>query len=305
MTALLALGMLLPVCISGYSAKSTWSVELTQEDKQQNQKEDFDRSHEPRIALLLTTHNAPNRHDVYSPRIQWWLDNSNFAIYVVDSTNNSFSKITVPRNHTSPFKVFHFDQNQLTSKEEALHRKFTLKKSSSFYELVSLQRAGQKFGSELRQYLYVIKLTGKYVVPSLSHHLFNITRAKGRKPMLMVQGRRKDHDRMIPSELFGFSGVIMRTIFEGLHNFLVRYKEYQLMEQSLYFVTKNLGYATYHLPRMRIPHQFRIARGDGSMLAYLPEVKRVESKDESRDTLELQGSHESRDSAVESRPRDS
>ena len=100
-----------------------------------------------KFALLIGTYNVDKRQQMYSDIIHWWMTNSSFDIFVVDSSNNNLSD-----DIESKCKVLHFDQS--------IHTKCT--GSSTVLELLSLNQAYHTF-----QYDYVIKLTGKYTLPKL------------------------------------------------------------------------------------------------------------------------------------------
>lgn len=112
-----------------------------------------------RFALLLCTYNEPTRTAMYEDVISWWMKHSCFDIYVVDSYNKPF---THPIEYGC--KMVHFDQTKCGKDYQP--------GNSTALELLSLREALQCFSDYWSSnYSYVIKLTGKYTLPTLEETL--------------------------------------------------------------------------------------------------------------------------------------
>ena len=132
-----------------------------------------------KYALLLMTHNTPERMRMYEDVLNWWLDNSSmFDIYVVDSNNHPFSKDLEERCN-----VLHFDQNDFR---------------------LLLEKTGQTF--DLSRYALVLHLTAKYKLPTLEESL----RKLNTSPDYVVQNTY--HGDLQSCELFGIKGRLYDTI---------------------------------------------------------------------------------------------
>jgi hypothetical protein len=90
-------------------------------------------------------------HDV----IRWWMKNSKFDIYVVDSSNNVFDDDIMEGCTTC-----HFDQSEFTK----------VTGCSTTLEILSINKAFSMFECEWNEkYDYIIKLTTKYTLPGLEN----------------------------------------------------------------------------------------------------------------------------------------
>lgn len=115
-----------------------------------------------KIALLLSTYNAPSRTEMYEEVVYWWLKNSSFDIFVADSANNKFNE-----DIESQCSTFHYDQN-LESINPLRHS------DTTNLEAILLKLTARYFKEKWKGYEYVIKLTGKYTLPELEAKMNNI-----------------------------------------------------------------------------------------------------------------------------------
>lgn len=129
-----------------------------------------------KTGLLLCTYNVEQRRDMYHTIIRWWMKNSKFDIYIVDSSNNEFDK-----DIEESCKTFHFDQYDVRYGGD------DMKCSSTLTEVLSLREVHKVFGEEWENnYDYIIKLTCKYTLPELEKQCNAI---KNRDNIMLIQNR--------------------------------------------------------------------------------------------------------------------
>lgn len=110
--------------------------------------------------ILLTTFNLENsRTDVYEKTIRWWCENTPFQIYVTDPLNKNFNEI---ENEFNQLKVCRFNQSKYNGN------------NSSDYELHSILMVLKKFSEIEQEDGYLIKLTGKYILPNFLEEINTI-----------------------------------------------------------------------------------------------------------------------------------
>ena len=109
-----------------------------------------------KVALLITTYNEEKRTPMYQEVIRWWLKNTAFHLFVVDSANNSFGSDIEQNNRVS---VYHFNQNDFIK-----HNPRLINPGPTVPELLSLEKS-ISFFKEFHNYDFVFKLTGKYTLP--------------------------------------------------------------------------------------------------------------------------------------------
>ena len=97
--------------------------------------------------LLLTTYNTKENQNIYVNNIKWWLENSLFDIYVVNSSGKDFNE----HLNSNRLKIFTYDQYNYAPKG----------KSTTYYELLSIKKIIEHFPSIVNDYTMIIKLTGK------------------------------------------------------------------------------------------------------------------------------------------------
>jgi hypothetical protein len=193
-----------------------------------------------KFALLICTYNVEKRQQMYSDVIHWWMTNSSFDIFIVDSSNNKFSD-----DIESKCKVLHFDQS--------IHTKCT--GSSTVLELLSLNQAFNTFQDDWKEYDYVIKLTGKYTLPKLQEVLKKSV--VNQNNHLICQSKKSAN--MQHTELVIFHSLHFKSILERMG------KLSGLMESIISKVSKQIP--STNLPRLDNTSKYK--RGAGDIMRYL------------------------------------
>jgi len=224
----------------------------------------------PRIALLLTCYSRHTKPPHASrarnrDRVKWWLDNSAFHLFVIDSAN---STELIPRKfQKSPrLRVVRFQQPTV--------------RSSTDGEMRSLRIAFKQV-PEMLEYDYIFKLTGKYVLPGFSIAMDRLLRHP--LPEMVVQqpagvwGLRLAHESQLwhrwwsrwwgnyvpytSTELFGMRTDVASEILNELGVLS------GIMEHRVYAAARKRSVAW--LPRLLVEPRFRTPRGDSRVLNYL------------------------------------
>ena len=164
-------------------------------------------------------------------------------MFVVDSSGNGFP--SVPTIHPDRLVVF----------TQEVH----MNQSSSVYEAISLNRAFDRFGRTwLTEFDYIVKVTGKYIIPSFIEFL-------PRFPAnfdFVVQNQFYHHWQN--TELWAFAPHMIPHVLQMTNSVIT---EQHLMERAVYTMIKNAN--VFRLPQLDIPLEFRVSRGDKSVLHYL------------------------------------
>ena len=193
-----------------------------------------------KFALLICTYNVEKRQQMYSDVIHWWMTNSSFDIFIVDSSNNKFSD-----DIESKCKVLHFDQS--------IHTKCT--GSSTVLELLSLNQAYNTFQNDWKEYDYLIKLTGKYTLPKLTEVLKKSVVDKNNH--LICQSRKTKNNQN--TELVIFNSAHFKSILERMG------KESGLLESIIFKIFDQIP--STNLPRLDNTSKYK--RGAGDMMHFL------------------------------------
>lgn len=190
-----------------------------------------------RIALLLTTYNEPSRSTMYAAVIRWWVLNTKYDIFVVDSANRSFPGESTMGN----VRFLHFQQSANVRDVTVL-------------ELESLHMALRHF--KFDAYDGVLKLTGKYIVPGLDGSIQNTSEC-------MLQS----HTLATREGLYQFSETFyMPTqIFESFVAFARGRR--RAMEICLHEFMANKPRRVF--PALRIPRKHLVNRNIGDYLETL------------------------------------
>jgi hypothetical protein len=195
-----------------------------------------------KTALLLTTHNTENMEDIYIDVIKWWVKNSSFDIYVVNSSGKYFNTFFDNNRVT----VFTFDQDEYTTKGN----------NSTDYELLSIKKILKNIPSILTDYTMLLKITGKYKLPSLENLIDKIPQHID----IIFQNNSGRYTQN--TEVIGFkTDKIIHII-----NFAQDHGD--IFESSMSKI-KLKNFITCRLPVIYIPEKFRVKRGDSSILKYL------------------------------------
>jgi len=206
-----------------------------------------------RFALLLTTFNEPKRTEMYAKRLEWWLRQIKLPIYVVDSGNLPFPKSL---EQIRDFRVLHFDQTRGLGTPPP----WTLPATEG--ELFSLKMAHEAFKDEWAQYDYVVKVTGKYVLPELEANMAAV------KPntdfVIQMSGLVLDENVWLPrvgTEYIGFNSQRMSDLLMEIENFKLG-----CLEQKLGVILAFRPQRYVQLPMLSIPEEYRVPCSDGRLL---------------------------------------
>jgi hypothetical protein len=214
------------------------------------------RSGHPSFVVLLTTYNEASRTRMYEKRLMWWLSNCTLPIYVVDSYNAPFSEHL---KSIRKFREYHFDQTSVLGPGP----KTAYEKTRS--EILSLKNAFQVFKDEWAHYDYVLKITGKYVLPTLPSAFATMSKGSA----FIVQSDHYDLSSSRPgwvgTECLGFDAKRMGELIAE-----IEMQWPQLMENKVAMLLQGGDrYSHQRLPPMEVPEAYQIARGDSNVLKLL------------------------------------
>lgn len=205
----------------------------------------------PRFALLLTTYNEYNRTPMYTDVINWWLNNSNFKIFVIDSYGRGFPHITNER-----VSVFSFDQSKYFSKSHNIGQ----------YELFALWKGILHWGNLFNEYDYIIKLTGKYRLPSLVSQLNAVN---NNTYDIILQHAGSHEVKWQNTECIGFNPKSIKPIIKYLY-FEDKTSFNHGLEYKIYLLSRYSKYSFYKIKEpMNIPIQYKVKRNAGDFMEYL------------------------------------
>ncbi len=228
-------------------------------------------------------YNVPDRQEMYSAVVDWWLEQANVpTLYVVDSANVGF-----PQQEASApdrLRVVAYDQ---PSTLEA-HNFSANESAMGILETLELKIALESFPELRTPTTRVVKLTGKYRVPGLIDAL----RAAPGAGVVLVQNAtidtaawsqsmRDNHPcGSLHSETYAMSGEqLARFVDFAVARWRAEPQEAPpgearaWMEPALAaFVAGEVraGVGVQRLPRLELPPEFREARHSGDVLEYLP-----------------------------------
>jgi len=190
-----------------------------------------------RCALLLCTYNEQTRREMYHNVIRWWMNNSDFDIYIIDSSNEKMDD-----DIEKQCSVHHFNQVD-----------FGVDGNTTDTELFSLQQAYSAFWTQWVRngYDYVVKLTCKYKLLGLEHALYQLNDSSND---IICQSRKRN------CELIGFKASIFKELINELKD-----ETSTKMEAKLIKVRNNRKYI-HLLPLKNIA---RYKRANGSILGTL------------------------------------
>ena len=192
--------------------------------------------------LLLTIYSTKENQNIYVNNIKWWLENSLFDIYVVNSSGEDFNEDL----YSNRLKIFTYDQYDYAPKG----------KSTTYYDLLSIKKIIENFPSIVNNYTMIIKLTGKYKLPSLENEVRKI-------PQYIDIIFQNNHNHLNQNtELIGFKSEkildIIKWTQECGNNF-----------EKCMSKIKSKSYITLRLDSINIPKEYRVRRSDNSILKYL------------------------------------
>ena len=187
--------------------------------------------------ILLTMYIKDDREKLYETITKKWLNNTNFDVYVVNSSGKNLN-IQHPR-----FKCFSFKQNfNFVDKEP------------SFAERNSLLKALEYFKNDFNNYDMIIKVTGKYFTPDLEDNIEFIPKDID----ILLQNQNFTHCQN--SELVGFKPNKINSILRGLDNHPLEHILYTIREN-------NSNLKIFKLPPLSMINNAK--RGDGLILKFL------------------------------------
>lgn len=191
----------------------------------------------PSFAILLTMYaDSDQKYQMYQQKVRQWLKETWYPVYAIISSGKSLD-IQHPRFHEHVFQ----------------QHKDKLEQGTTVCERDALQKALHSF--DLHQFDFIVKITGKYVIPELCIHLscpFPVS------TKLIVQNRHGDQWQH--SEFFACPLRVFQEFISSIPDRDVP------MESSLSKATKK--YPTYRLPPLPLLPPL-IRRRDGSLLHYL------------------------------------
>jgi len=191
----------------------------------------------PKVAILFTTYNVPNREAMYRERLEWWRDNTSLPLYVVDSANRGFNMDGI--------REYKFEQLPNIN-------------GPTDTELFSLRHAFDHFEVEWEKFDYVFKITGKYVLPKLETVINNIPT----DVEMVLQSTYSKGEQS--SEIIGFRSSEMKQILMILS--ADHQDPNQWLEKRLFNYTAS---NFWRLPQLHIPKKYRTPRSDQSILSVL------------------------------------
>jgi hypothetical protein len=192
-----------------------------------------------KCCILLTMYVKDDRKDLYKNITNEWLNNTNFNIFIV---NSSGLKLDIIHPH---LKQFTFKQNI-----------DFIEKEPSAIERYSILNALKYFKDDFNNYDIIIKITGKYFTPDLE----NIIEYIPKNTDIILQNQDFTHGQNC--EIFGFKP---QKIYNILHNT----ESYYPTENILYNIReyKTNFYNILKLPPLKIDNN--VKRGDGTILKFL------------------------------------
>lgn len=238
------------MCLRVHSRNTTSEVDKHLAKPENHTQEDGP----PSFAILLSMYNSERLEAMYAKRLEWWLRSSTIPIFVVDSANRSFPK---EMHDIRPFQDLHFDQKKF------LPSNWTPKVdgASTVAELISLDHAWNQWGKLWStKFDYVVKVTGKYVLPALEDEMHSMHR--GRSFIFQSNAFNLNGESpWIDTECIGFNSRCMGTLLQMLKG---RPEHY--LETKVGAITKAGRLSYDRLPEIEIPDIFRIQRGAGDVL---------------------------------------
>jgi len=188
--------------------------------------------------ILLTMYVKNDRKKLYTYITNQWLNNTNFDIFIVNSSGSQLG-IIHPR-----LKEFTFKQNI-----------DFVEKEPSFIENYSILNALEYFKNDFNNYDIIIKITGKYFTPDLE----DIIKYIPKNTDIILQNQNFTHGQNC--EILGFNPQKIYYILKNINDYPTEYILYNIREY------KSDSYNIFKLPPLKINNN--IKRGDGIILKFL------------------------------------
>lgn len=215
------------------------------------QAQQVNQSAHPSFIVLLTTYNEPSRSQMYEKRLEWWLSQTTLPIYVVDSYNAPLAG-----NLTSfrKFREHHFDQTLVLGTPPA--------GGSTPAEILSMKNAFEAFKDDWAHVDYVVKITGKYVLPTLTSALATVSKGSD---FIVEFSNYNMQSPWVGTECLGFNAKRMGKLLAE-----IEVQDPLPVESKVATLLRNQArYSHQRLPLMKIPEGYQIKRGAGDTLGYL------------------------------------
>ena len=200
--------------------------------------------------LYCTEKEIGKRKKLYLKVIRKWLNRTEFDIYCVDSSGYKFKEIQNERFHVYSFVYKNKDPN--------------LGKSNG--ECKSILKAYKYFKKDLKNYTFVIKITGRYFLEDLEIWTKKMENRRMRKDLYT---QRKCMP--LPHSLaYYFLSYVNSEIFvcrtSKLYDMFVKKDKNRVMERHLFDLEENIG-KYGKLPYFK--NTLKTKRGDNLILKYL------------------------------------
>ena len=167
--------------------------------------------------------------------MDWWRTHTRFPLFVVDSSGHGFQMDGIQEC------VFTQEAETVWTPTDS--------------ELVSLRRAERHFRTEFAQFDYVVKITGKYVLPSLASNLDQLPVVD----LILQSEESNQYFQIQSSEVVGFRTATMAATLAALDT-----KNQSMLESRLFHWAAKVK--VWRLDPHPISDHWRVARSDGSVL---------------------------------------
>ena len=207
----------------------------------------------------LKQRNSKERKEMYDTKIRSWLDKTNFKIVVVENSGHKFENFRKPENvnkNSGDFSELINDRFEIISFKYSKEQEKIMNKlvAKGQHEILSVEYAC-KNSSLIKNCEYVIKITGRYFIPSLEKIL--TMELKNRKVDFIRQSLLWRN--MVRSEIYGCSKEKINSIFY----FPLKNDE---IEQEVMDRMKSSN-SILKLPKMKLDKKTRM--GAGPLMEYL------------------------------------
>ena len=189
------------------------------------------------------------RLDLYKKNIDNYLKNTNLDMYIIESSNDNILKNIYKGNNRVNIHSFDLNSSEYIKKYP---------QSSTFYEIFSMYEAYKHF--KLYKYNNIIKVTGRYYLPTIENVLNNLDN----NYKLYIQHRvlKIKNKKLIykQTEIIGFKSYYFKNLFNEVMN---QKKNFENVITHLSKVEK-----CYILPRIDLEYPVRRG-GDKKVIYYL------------------------------------
>ena len=193
-----------------------------------------------KCCILLTMYIGKNnkKRNIYIDRLNKWLNNTDFDIYIVESSGE------ILNIKNTRLYQYSFDQNK---------DKLNLK-NSTILEKNSIIKAYQNFKDKFKNYDFIFKITGKYYIPSLEKIIKNI------KFDTDIIFQNRGFYNIQNTEITGYRSSLIYDITNQV-------KDNLIYEEQIRDIQRKNGLKAYRLPPLKLNDYTE--RGDGNILKFL------------------------------------